>query len=705
MGRNHLWTAYLAAGLLLVAVYTVAGSPALHGALLVGLGASSTLATIFGIVRFRPAERRIWIFVAAAQATMTIGGALWYFQLLDTGRPPPPGSVNDVFFLAFYLFFALALVDLLRRREPGASALFDATLIALAGAVPTTLVLIHPYLAASHYSALGRGVQIGSALADVLLAALVVRIVVTGVRRCTALLLLTMAVPLYLVSDLLWNWSTLIGGYTPGSWGDSGWLLCFVLSGAASLHPSMAHLGVPRVAEHQRFGRFYVFVLGLVLLAAPAVQFVERITRRELSTYASISLLAVIGLVLLARFATAVREGERLRDRLSAKNAQLAEVAAIVESSEDSITAATLAGTIIGWNPASERLYGYTAAEMIGGRIHTIVEPERHRMVDETLAALARGEPVEPHEATGVHKDGSIFPVALTVSIVRDETGAIRGVATIARDISDRRASEAERDALLTELADQNERLLELDRMKDDFVASVSHELRTPLTSIRGYLELVREDGLAPEQDRMLGVVDRNADRLLTLVTDLLFVAQVDAGKLTLERESVHLTSIAFDAVEAATPKADAASVGLHLDAVEDLVVEGDRTRLAQVFDNLISNAIKFTPDGGRVDVRIARDGDRVTVEVADTGIGIAEADRVHLFERFFRSAGATRAAVPGTGLGLAIVGAITESHGGTVTVESREGAGTTFIVSLPLAAPKLASVGPRPAAVVASTS
>jgi PAS domain S-box-containing protein len=366
---------------------------------------------------------------------------------------------------------------------------------------------------------------------------------------------------------------------------------------------------------------------------------------------------------------------------------RLAEAAAIVDSTSDSITSVKLDGTILTWNRASERLYGYTAEEMIGRRIHTIIEPVRHAEVDATLAAIGRGVEIEPHEATGVHKDGTIVPVALTVSLVRGADGVVRGISTIARDISDRRAAEAEREALLSELAAQNERLRELDRLKDDFIASVSHELRTPLTSIRGYLELVREDALDEEQDRMLGIVDRNADRLLGLVTDLLFVAQLDAGKLTMERDPVSLARIAAESVEAATPRAQASEIQLHLVADNELVVTGDRMRLAQVLDNLISNAIKFTPRGGRVDVRVFRDGDTALIEVADTGVGIAAEERLHLFERFFRTSAATRSAVQGTGLGLAIVGAIVESHGGTVGVESREGDGATFTVSLPLAA------------------
>jgi PAS domain S-box-containing protein len=434
-------------------------------------------------------------------------------------------------------------------------------------------------------------------------------------------------------------------------------------------------------------GRFDLLVLGLVVIASPALLLGDHLFHWELASVPAIGVLTLVSLVVFGRVAVSLRESARLRDEIGAQNERLAEAAAIVESTDDSITATTLDGTILSWNRASERLYGYTAEEMIGRRIHTIIEPERHAEVDETLAAIARGALIEPHEATGVRRDGSIMPVALTVSLVRGADGIVRGISTIARDISDRRAAEAERDALLRELAEQNDRLRELDRMKDDFVASVSHELRTPLTSIRGYLELVREDAsLDPEHDRMLDIVDRNADRLLGLVTDLLFIAEVDAGKLAAGQDPVQLAGVAAESVEAARPRADAAELELNLDADNQLVVAGDRTRLAQVFDNLISNAIKFTPADGRIDVRVFRAGAAAVIEVSDTGSGIPEAERAHLFERFFRTSGAIREAVQGTGLGLAIVGAIAASHGGTVSVESSESGGARFLVALPFA-------------------
>jgi len=234
----------------------------------------------------------------------------------------------------------------------------------------------------------------------------------------------------------------------------------------------------------------------------------------------------------------------------------------------------------------------------------------------------------------------------------------------------------------------------EAERMKDEFSALVSHELRTPLTSIIGYLELLRSDAdaeadggdpAARQRAQFLAVVDRNARRLLRLVGDLLFVAQVEAGSLSLDEGDVDLDAVARESVEAAAPRARDGGVELTLESEPVPLVRGDRDRLAQALDNLVSNAIKFTPDGGRVTVRLMREDDRAVLEVQDAGIGISQADLEQLFQRFFRTQRATSAAIPGVGLGLTIAQAIVRGHEGHISVQSMDGQGTTFRIELPL--------------------
>jgi signal transduction histidine kinase len=225
------------------------------------------------------------------------------------------------------------------------------------------------------------------------------------------------------------------------------------------------------------------------------------------------------------------------------------------------------------------------------------------------------------------------------------------------------------------------------ERMKDEFVATVSHELRTPLTSIVGYVELLLDplDGeLDPAQGEYLKVVARNARRLERLVGDLLFLAQVEAGRLELATRPVDLSALARTAIDGARPMAEDKGVQLDLDCARCGEVEADPVRIEQLLDNLVSNAVKFTRSGGRVDVSIRPGGDQVVLDVSDTGIGIPEGELGRLFQRFFRASSATSREIQGTGLGLAIAKTIVEAHGGTIGVTSEIGAGTTFTVRLP---------------------
>jgi two-component system sensor histidine kinase/response regulator len=228
----------------------------------------------------------------------------------------------------------------------------------------------------------------------------------------------------------------------------------------------------------------------------------------------------------------------------------------------------------------------------------------------------------------------------------------------------------------------------ELDRLKDDFVATVSHELRTPLTSMMGFLEMIREGEageLNAEQQRFLAIVYRSSERLQRLVGDLLFVARLDANGLQLQFGEAQLDEIVRDAVESSGALARSREVSLVAEVDPVPPVSGDKERLSQLVGNLISNALKFTPAGGSVIARAFVDGGRAVVEIADTGIGIPPAEQSRLFQRFFRSSTATEQAIPGTGLGLVISRAIAEAHGGTIDVTSVPGEGTTFRVEIPL--------------------
>lgn len=256
---------------------------------------------------------------------------------------------------------------------------------------------------------------------------------------------------------------------------------------------------------------------------------------------------------------------------------------------------------------------------------------------------------------------------ALSVSarIVRGDHGEFAGAALAYKDVTD---------------------FMRAMRVKDEFVASVSHELRTPLTSIVGYVDLIREsDRLDAQQRGQLDVVARNTDRLRRLVADLLHTAQVDEGPVHVVRTPADFAEIVREALEAASPVAKAKGIVVDSDVPASLPVVIDAQRMAQVVDNLVSNAIKYTPDGGRVEVVLRLDANRVELCVSDTGIGIEAVDRERLFTRFFRARHAEEQSIQGVGLGLSITKSIVESHGGRIEVDSEVGRGSTFRVRIPV--------------------
>jgi len=255
------------------------------------------------------------------------------------------------------------------------------------------------------------------------------------------------------------------------------------------------------------------------------------------------------------------------------------------------------------------------------------------------------------------------------------------------KDVAALRDLSATNARLLQQEREQVAQLRELDRLKDEFVALVSHELRTPLTSIQGYTELLHDEIGDATHRSYLETIQRSADRLLAVVSELLLIAQLQAGKLALDNAPLELDLLLRDAVEQGRVAAEAKNIRIEIDVADDrLTVLGDRTRLGQVIDNLVSNAIKFTLADGRVDVRATRDGGTVGVEVADTGIGIPLDEQAQMFSRFFRTTTARDANIPGTGLGLAITKGLVDAHGGRISFRSKPGSGTTFRVELPLA-------------------
>jgi two-component system, sensor histidine kinase and response regulator len=338
------------------------------------------------------------------------------------------------------------------------------------------------------------------------------------------------------------------------------------------------------------------------------------------------------------------------------------------------------AGWITAYAPgrAPEELVGKTDFDIFSDQ-HAAAAFEDEQQIIRT------GQPIVGKVELESHPDRPDAWVSTTKMPLRDDRGEIIGTFGISRDVTAQVEAEKALTRQARQLSAQNKRLHELDRSKAEFLGLVSHELRTPLTSIIGYARLLRDERTSNlNTDQFTEVIQRNAQRLLRLVEDLLFLSQNQPGEMAVELRSADLADITASAVEEMRPEAQRKRIDLTFSAAAVPRFAVDPARIAQLLGNLISNAVKFTPEGGKVEVSLGMEGEQAVLAVADTGVGIPAADRERIFERFFRTAIATREVIPGTGLGLAIAKDIVAGHHGTIEVDSDEGRGSTFTARLP---------------------
>jgi PAS domain S-box-containing protein len=350
------------------------------------------------------------------------------------------------------------------------------------------------------------------------------------------------------------------------------------------------------------------------------------------------------------------------------------------------IVQSTVDGTCCFANDKWCEMTGIPAAEARGGNWRDTINPEDVRRIDEHR----QQDGTDPEVVTDCrlrNVSGEETWVHAVVRRVLDQDGQLVGTVAALTDVHDRKRAEAAGERDRRRLAEQNVELRDLNVARVRYLATVSHELRTPLTSIVSFAELIRSEspGLGADEGEYLDIIQRNAERLLRVVGDLLDLSSLEEGVARLELAPVSIPQVARESVRSGWSTAAVGGISLDMSAQDGPAVQADASRLQQVLDNLISNAVKFSAAGGRVDVRATHDDREWRIDVADGGIGIPTSEVDHLFDRFFRASNARRAQVPGTGLGLPTAKAITELHGGRIEVASIMGSGTTFTVFLPI--------------------
>ena len=371
----------------------------------------------------------------------------------------------------------------------------------------------------------------------------------------------------------------------------------------------------------------------------------------------------------------------------------MAHLVSIVESSDGAIIATTLDDRITSWNQGAERMYGYSANEVIGKHISILIPPALPHDPLKIMERVKKGVATDHYETVHLTNDGSLIDVSLTISPLRDGSGTIIGACAIARDLTASRKAQAEQERTVAEAHAAQLRAELADRAKDEFLALVSHEIRNPLNAILGWTQLLRtsnrDEALISQG---ITAIERSAKTQARLIEDLLDFSRIATGQLHVDMSPVEISSVVEASVSAALPMAESKSLRLR-SAIDKStgVVLGDPDRLQQVLINLINNAIKFTPEGESIDIRLERvdtsEGKAYAqIIVRDTGRGISKEFLPHIFDRFAQADRSSKRRQSGLGLGLELAHHLIEQHGGTIQAMSDgEGCGSTFTVTLPL--------------------
>jgi two-component system sensor histidine kinase/response regulator len=583
-----------------------------------------------------PATSRAWKLIGAALGFWILGDLLLaLFEFVDSGEPLL--SVADVAYFGFYPCLAAGLLSFPgapRSRAERRNLALDAIIVLVGATMVVWYLVVGPAVRADE-GALTIVLSVAYPVGDLVLLFGLTLLVLRQPRRDPALVVLLAAVALVLVADIGYRRLTLTDSFDRGDWPDIGWMAAeclFLLAAVVQVRR--------RPSDRDRVPDRFPRRAGQLPYAAAAVGYgLMLAVGWQAGHYRRNGLLigaATLTGVVLIRQAFVMRENQRLAD-------QERRLAAIVASSDDSIIASTLDGTILDWNPGAERMYGYPAEDVAGYHLGLICPPERIPELCTALEQVGRGK-VHRYETVRVRKDGSCVHVSSTVSPIRDASGKVVGASGIDRDITEHQR---------------------LDALRDEFITNAAHELRTPMATLTVLGEILADHlrEMTPEQiSRSLVALERQGRRANTLIANLLDLSQLQGGRMPLTIECVNLVLTAKVALETAPPPG---TTTVDICVPAEFEVRADALRLEQIFTNLLTNAYRY--GGEHIEFHARRDGDAVIVSVCDDGDGVPGHLAPRLFEPFTRDLAASSHG--GSGIGLALWHEAVVPHGSCFNV------------------------------------
>ncbi len=610
----------------------------------------------------------IWWPLLISQALAMAGVAMsTYLERTDATADFP--NASDVLYLAAYIPAFIALGVMIHRIYPGRDreAWIDASILTVASASFMTIFLIGPLLAVDSLDGAAAAIAIAYPLLDLVLLSALVWLLIGSTQRTVTLVLIATGFLVSLIADIVRDVGLVVDA-TASTSSALGVLrlAALVLIAAAAWTPtaeSFASRGA-NASSPESTPRLAIMTIGV--LAVPAL-----VAARLWGTRDSATLLLALSAMIIIILAV-----WRIQMLVSTVQRQKQVTELVLDSAGDGIVGLDREGFVLFANLSARRMLRCRESDLVGHRFHDVAHHERpdgssypwqecpmHASVQSSEVSYLGGQRY-------IRRDGSRFPVEVVLSpLVID--GVVTGAVQSFRDVSERE---------------------EVEEIKRQFVSVVSHELRTPLTSIKGGLELLEAGFLGPlndDQQELVRIAVANSTRLGSLVNDILDLERLDSGRMPLEPERVDAAAVVREAVDAITGAATAAGVRLESDVADTgMLIEVDPHRLIQVLTNLIGNAIKFSERGSAVKVALERAADNVRIRVIDHGRGIPVDRLDHVFERFGQVESGDARRQGGTGLGLPIAKEIVERSGGTISVTSAPGLGSTFTVEFPPAIP-----------------